>query len=180
MHDGFYLRLALGLGVGGALVSSDSKSVGDYSFAGSGGALDLWLGGTPIPGLALGGALTGFGIGSDRRRVDGQTISGDLTGASGMLGFFADAYPDPEAGFHFGGALGVVSASTEIKDGGRKLRGGGVGLQAFGGYDFWVGDQWTIGGMARLIGSLTRETHDEAKYQTSLGGFTLSFTALYH
>lgn len=171
--------MALGIGLGGARVSTDSTSVPDYTFAGSGGALDLWLGGTPIPGLALGGALTGFGIGSDRRRAEGETIYGDLTGSTGMVGFFADAFPDPEAGFHFGGALGLASASSEIKDG-RKFEGSGLGLQAFGGYDFWVGEQWTIGGMARLMGSLTRETRDGTKYETSLGGFTLSFTALYH
>jgi len=179
LHDGLYLRMALGLGLGGALVSSDSRAIGDYSFAGSGGALDLLIGGTPLPGLALGGALSALGIDNDRRKVDGQTIAGDVTGNLGMLGFFADAFPDPEGGFHFGGALGVASSASEIK-GGRKFQGGGLGLEAWGGYDFWVSEQWSLGGVARLMGSVTRETRDEAKFESSVGGFTLSFSALYH
>lgn len=179
LHDGFYLRMALGIGLGGALVSSDSRAIGDYSFAGGGGALDLLIGGTPLPGLALGGALSVFGIDNDRRKVDAREIPGDVTGSMGMLGVFADAFPAQEGGFHFGGALGLASATSEIKDG-RKFQGGGLGIEAWGGYDFWVSEQWSLGGMARFIGSVTRETRDEAKYESSLGGFTLSFTALYH
>src|SRR6186713_2651297 len=34
LHDGFYLRMGVGVGLGGSLVSSDSKAIGDYSFGG--------------------------------------------------------------------------------------------------------------------------------------------------
>ncbi|HEY3255168.1 MAG TPA: hypothetical protein VGJ91_14510, partial [Polyangiaceae bacterium] len=180
LHDGFYLRMALGLGLAGALVSSDSKSVGDYSFGGGAGAFDLWLGGTPTPGLAMGGALSGFGLNSSHRSVDGNRVSSDVTGSTGLLGFFVDVFPDPERGLHFGGALGFASGMAEVKDSGRKFEGGGLGLEAWGGYEFWVAPQWSLGGMLRFMGSLTREEQDNVAYQASLGAVTLSFTALYH
>ncbi|HYQ40849.1 MAG TPA: hypothetical protein VER11_02745 [Polyangiaceae bacterium] len=180
LHDGFYLRLGVGLGLGGALVSSDSKSVGDYSFGGGAGAFDVWLGGTPIPGLAMGAALSGLGLGSTERSVDGNRVSGDVSGSMGLLGYFVDVFPDPVRGLHFGGALGLASARAEVKDSGRKFEGGGFGLQAWGGYDFWVSPQWSLGGMLRFIGSVTREDDAGVAYRTSLGAVTLCFTALYH
>ena len=180
LHDGFYLRMALGFGWGGALVSSDSKLIGDYSFGGGAGALDLWLGGTPTPGLAMGAALSGFGISSTRRRVDGNRVSGDVSGSTGLLAYFVDVFPNPERGLHFGGALGLASGVAEVEDSGRKFEGGGLGLQAWGGYDFWVSPQWSLGGMLRFVGSVTREEKDDVDYRASLGGVTLSFTALYH
>ena len=179
-HDGFYLRMALGVGAGGALVSSDSTSIGDYSFGGGGGALDLWLGGTPSPGLAMGAAITGLGLSSSKRRQDGNSLAGDVSAASGMLGYFVDVFPEPERGFHFGGALGFASGTAEVKDSDRKFKGNGLGLQAWAGYAFWVSPQWSLGGMARLMGSLTRDKSDNANYESSIGAATLSFTALYH
>ena len=179
LHDGFYLRLALGLGAGGGLVSSDSRSVGDYSFGGGGGAFDVWLGGTPTPGLAMGAALSLLGVNSSARRVAGNRIPGDVSASTGMLGYFVDVFPDPERGFHFGGALGVASGNAEVKDG-AKFEGGGLGLEAWTGYEFWVSPQWSVGGMVRLAGSVTRQKSDEVSYEASIGAATLSFTALYH
>lgn len=180
LHDGFYLRLGVGLGLGGALVSSDSKSIGDYSFGGGAGAFDLWIGGTPIPGLAMGGALTGLGLGASKRSVDGNRVQGDVSASTGLLGYFVDVFPDPTRGLHFGGALGLASARAEVKDSGRKFEGAGLGMQAWGGYDFWVSSQWSLGVMLRFAGSVTRQDDAGVAYQASLGAGTLSFTGLFH
>jgi hypothetical protein len=180
LHDGFYLRMAAGLGIAGAQVSSDSTSVADYSFSGGAGAFDLWVGGTPTPGLAMGAALSGLGLSSSKRSVDGHQVSGDVTGSTGLLGYFVDVFPDPRRGLHFGGALGFASGDAEVKDTSRHFRGGGFGLQAFGGYEFWISPEWSLGGMLRFLGSVTREDQDDVGYRASLGAATLSFTALYH
>jgi hypothetical protein len=172
--------MALGLGASGALVSTDSTNVPDYSFAGGGAAADLWIGGTPTPGLAMGAALSALGVSSTTRRVNGDSLSGDVSGSMGLLGFFVDGFPDPERGFHFGGALGLANGRAEVKDSGKKFDGGGVGLGAWLGYDMWVSPQWSLGGIVHFMGSLTRENSDDVNYQTSLGGASLSFTALYH
>ncbi len=180
MHDGFYLRMALGLGIAGARVSSDSNRVGDYSFGGAAGAFDLWIGGTPMSGLVMGGALSGVGLNSSHRSIDGHRVSGDVTASMGLLGYFVDVFPDPKRGLHFGGALGLASGMAEVKDSERKFRGGGFGLEAWGGYESWVSPQWSLGGMLRFIGSVTRDERDNLDYEASLGAATLSFTALYH
>jgi len=180
-HDGFYLRLALGLAASGTLVSSDQTRVPNYSFAGGGAAGDLWLGGTPAPGLAMGGALSFLSANSTTRRVDGDSLSGDVSGSTALLGFFVDGFPDPERGFHFGGSAGLASARSSVKNSGQdEFNGGGLGLAAWLGYDMWVSPQWSLGGMVRFLGTLTRENRDSVNYQTSFGGASLSFTALYH
>jgi hypothetical protein len=172
--------MAVGLGIAGVLVSSDAKSIGDYSFGGGTGAFDLWIGGTPTPGLAMGAALSGLGLNSTHRSIDGNRVSGDVSGGTGLLGYFLDVFPDPERGLHFGGALGFASGTAEVKDSGRKFEGGGLGLEAWGGYDFWVSPQWSLGGMLRFMGSVTRQEKENVAYEASVGAATLSFTALFH
>lgn len=173
--------MALGLGASGALVSSDATSVPNYSFAGGGATADLWIGGTPSTGLAMGGALCLLSTKSTTRRVDGESRSGDVSGVMGLVGFFVDGFPDPERGFHFGGSLGLASARTTVKGMTQdEFNGGGGGLGAWLGYDMWISPQWSLGGLVRVMGSLTRENRDNVKYQTSIGGASLSFTALYH
>jgi len=179
-HDGFYLRLALGLGASGALVSSDTTRYPDYSWSGGGAALDAWVGGTPVPSLAMGAGLSLVGVSSNSRHVDGESRSGAVAGSTALLGFFVDDFPDPARGFHFGGMLGFAGAAAEVKDSGQKFQGGGVGLGAWLGYDLWVSPQWSLGGMLHFTGSITRQSADDVKYQTSLGGASLAFTALYH
>ncbi|HYP98460.1 MAG TPA: hypothetical protein VER96_07290 [Polyangiaceae bacterium] len=180
LHDGFYLRMGAGFTLGGGLVSSDSKSVGDYSFAGGGIGLDLEIGGTPTPGLAMGAALFLEGLGSHKRSVDGQRVNEGVSASPSMLAYFVDVFPDPERGAHFGGALGLATARVEVDNGGSKFEGGGLGLQAWGGYDFWVSSQWSLGLMLRFAGSVMRQDDAGVSYQATLGTGTLSFTALYH
>jgi len=173
--------MALGLGFSGALIASDSTSIPNYSFAGGGAAADIWLGGTPLPGLALGGGLSIVSTKSTMRRIADESRSGDVSGDAELLGFFVDGFPDPERGFHFGGMVGLASSHTEVKDSKKDdFTGGGGGLSAWLGYDMWVSPQWSLGGMLSFTGTLARDVHDDVKYQTSLGGIALSFTALYH
>ena len=54
-----------------------------------------------------------------------------------------------------------------------------IGTQGWN-YEAWVGPQWSLGGMLRLMGSVTREEESNATYAASIGAATLSFTALYH
>jgi len=171
--------MALGIGLSGALVATDSKSVSDYSFRGAGAALDFWIGGTPTPGLAMGAALSVLGLEANRTHVEGVDVPGSVSANMGMVGYFVDAFPDPERGLHFGGALGLANNLVEVNDV-RRFAGGGLGLEAWGGYDFWISPQWSLGGMLRVMGSVTREERDSVSYQGSMGGGTLSFTALYH
>jgi hypothetical protein len=128
----------------------------------------------------MGAALSALAVNSAKRKAFGQSIAGDVNGGTVLLGYFVDVFPDPGAGLHFGGALGLAAGNSEVKGSGRKFAGGGVGVEAFGGYDFWISPDWSLGGLARFIGSVTRDKQDSVNYEASVGAFTLSFTALYH
>jgi hypothetical protein len=128
--------MGLGVAVSGAQVSTDANSVPNYSFGGSGGAADIWLGGTPATGLAMGGALSVLGLNNTKRRVDGESRSGDVSGSMALLGFFVDDFPDAARGLHFGGAVGLATARAAAKgNDSDTFNGAGAGLGAWVGCD---------------------------------------------
>src|SRR5512146_2348846 len=53
-HDGFYLRLSMGLGALWATSKTDNVGYNETT-TGTGGAIDVMAGGTPAPGLVVGG-----------------------------------------------------------------------------------------------------------------------------
>src|SRR5882724_5288319 len=55
-HDGFYFRGATGFGYLHSSISPGASS----SLSGLDIAFDAWFGGSPIPGLAIGGGITSF------------------------------------------------------------------------------------------------------------------------
>jgi hypothetical protein len=187
VHDGFYLRMALGLGGGHINVSTDSNSANDFAFGGAGLALNLWIGGTPWRGVALGGLLSAQGIAESDTEVAGRNTGEKLEGSAVLLGPFIDAFPDPLRGLHIGGSLGfagigakgkgdVLENSLRVKD----LSAGGFGASAWVGYMGWVGPEWSLGGMLQLTALRAQEDKDDVKRLGSGYTLSLSFTALYH
>lgn len=168
-HDGFYLRMGLG---GGFMASK--LDLGDLSARGSGVALEFALGGTIADGLVIGGGLYTQSASnvhwkgdSLRSRFMTDTYSHDKEGSLGLLGIFLDYYPNPRDGFHVQGALGFGTLSFE-SDGLMGLPGetwagvGGGGMLGVG-YEVWIGSQWSLGGVARVLlmsGSLRTEDTD--------------------
>jgi hypothetical protein len=174
-HDGFYTRLNLGVLSGRTHVSTDKTAHPDYSVGGGGLGLDLMIGGTPSGGLATGGALSlsRFGLASGS--------GGDYV----LLGGFVDGFPSVARGLHFGGELGLALTRTSRKDNVDELRGVGLGMAVWLGHGFWVGDDWTLGGLLRFSGALTQGTNDGAAGESvELGGTThsiaLMFSVAYH
>jgi hypothetical protein len=97
----------------------------------------------------------------------------------GALGPFVDWFPNDRKGLHFGAMIGLALLGLQNDSG--KLSSGIAG-SLWGGHDFWVADQWSLGGEARVAGvSAKRDFSD-------LGGtmndkalsIELLFTALYH
>jgi hypothetical protein len=186
VHDGFYLRLAVGVGGGHASISSDDGGR-NFGVGGAGLALNLWIGGTPWRGIAVGG-LASLQTASDGNTVvEGQKT--DLGSSAGMflLGPFVDAFPDPLRGLHFGGALGLAGISTKgdshvLRDTYRvrDYDGGGLGASAWLGYAGWVGQEFSLGGLAQLTGYGTRQREDGPDFKGSGWTFNVSLTALYH
>jgi hypothetical protein len=124
---------------------------------GSGGIVAL--GGTPAPGLALAVAFGGLSVRND---FDGSPIEpdGDATANLAQLGLLADWFPDPNGGWHVGGMAGVAGvglADSAIAD----SIGGAFTGALLGGYDWWIGPQWTLGLMGLVSATTSASLQDE-------------------
>lgn len=109
----------LALSAGAQRVMSESLAIEAF-----GGNASLQVG-YRLGGAALGGMLS-FGLFKDDSAV-------------GFVAPYVEWYLDPEDGAHVGGALGL----TWVDQGGRVLRG--AGFSVWGGYDFWVTDDFALG-----------------------------------
>jgi hypothetical protein len=200
-HDGFYLRLALGLGRLGASFTSDhSNDLGgsvDGSLAHGAVTFELGVGGTPAPGLVIGGALYVSGAGDVTTHdltVNGSRASDEHLDNVGvaLLGPFVDYYIDAKLGWHVQGALGL--ASVNVTEGTRtegplvgeqitrKHDTGGLGFMVGGGYEWWIAKQWSMGALLRLMYAST-ETNKDAPERWSYKALSfpeLLFSVTYH
>ena len=186
-HDGFYLRISSGfsyLHVSTSLNNNDSTG----SLSGGGSSFDIMVGGTPAPGLVVGGGLLwqmAFDPSSTVTRR-GTAVTGIDSGSNGnvgllLIGPMIDAFPAPTGGFHVGGLLGF--AANGLKDNQDNLSAG-LGFSAWTGYMWWVSGQWSLGAMLRFDAAWTRrkvgEQANEFDATDTSTGFTLSFSAAYH
>lgn len=154
-HDGFYLRL--GIGVAYALGSAQYPELADppdISVTGAGLAGELAVGGTVLPGLVLGGGSYGTGIFAPSYDDGDTALDGGLLTIS-TLGPFADYYLDPSGGLHVQAA--ILFATVSQAKGGDDLSqvredssGSGFGLMLGAGYEIWIGEQWSVGALARV------------------------------
>lgn len=176
-HDGFYLRVNFGYGsTWGSFDDSGPGNI-DVDLSGSGLGFDVLAGGSPSPGFVIGGGLVVNQLFSaDLEPVAGARSAHDVQ--SGLVGVFVDGFPKPNAGWHLGGLVGL--ASVTVKDGGGAEKTGGLGGAIWGGYDAWVGDEWSLGALLRF--TATRTTGGEAPLDVaaSHGNLALMLTALYH
>jgi hypothetical protein len=187
VHDGFYLRMAAGLGGGHGSISTDHSGVPNYGVGGAGLALNLWIGGTPWRGIAIGGMLSLQGMHDSNTIVEGQKTGAGVQGNLGLLAPFIDVFPDPLRGLHVGGALGLAGFGTkadshvlEDDHGAKDYSGGGLGGSAWVGYMGFVGPEWSLGGMLQLSGFATGEKDAGIDRRASGYALSLQFTALCH
>jgi len=83
----------------------------------------------------------------------------------GVIGPFVQFYPDPTAGLNFRLLAGYASASGTDDDADEAATG--LGVVAGVGHDWWVGEQWSIGVMARF-------TYANVKYESDSTGRTIT------
>jgi hypothetical protein len=197
-HGGFYLRLGLGIAL--LLMQRDGSVDGnpvteplgaDASVTGGAGVFDIAMGGTVGSGVVIGGMLILHNVLSPVLELDDGT-SAELGGDLGfhVLAAFVDWFPDVRGGFHFGAGLGMAFAFAPAPDASVFDYVGGIGpaLSAHLGYDFWISNQWSLGGMLRWTGaSLVGQDTVNVANQDVTGSeedrvsvLGLTFTALYH
>lgn len=149
LHDGFYFRLGLGPGyLAGTIKDNPEATVGAVGLG-----LDLALGGTPLPGLVVGGGIYGNSV-SSPTLTRGDTSAQLASATASMLGAFADWYPDPTAGLHVMGAIGFGGAIYQANAGGTDIKGSGFAAMLGGGYEWWIGKQWSLGAIARVMATV--------------------------
>jgi hypothetical protein len=152
LHDGFYLRLALGVGYISAATKNDS------SLTGWGVAPDIWMGGSPIPGLAIGVTFNGVSSASPHADIAAADsggvghVSGDIHGSLtySVFGLVADIYPMPRAGLHFMAGVNYSVLKLDPDNGVEVDAASGVGLVGGVGYEWWIARDWSVGPLARL------------------------------
>jgi hypothetical protein len=127
-------------------------------------------------------------VGQDISDPSIEVKSGDYSGSLvtsrslgvGAFGPFVDWFPYETKGLHFGTMLGLAVLGLGDNAGNTSS---GVAGSLWGGYDFWVSKQWSLGAEARVAalrasrnasGSLSGTMHDQAV------SAELLFTALFH
>jgi hypothetical protein len=134
LHDGLHVRL-----VGGGNFTSFTEEGARRGLvpAAEGPANTLLVGGTPWPGVILGGGVhASFPL---TFLKDGTEISADTA----TVGPFVEWYPDPKKGWHFGAlaGAGVVHLATPAASETSSV----LGLTAIAGYDWWISPDWSLG-----------------------------------
>lgn len=197
-HDGFYLRMGLGIGRLAASFNSErSNKLGgsvDGTLARGAGALELAFGGTPAPGLVIGGTLNGSFAGDVTTQdltVNGSRVP-DITYNQVTLGFlgpFVDYYIDAQLGWHVQGALGIAGLTLVEDDRNgttprvrSRTETGGLAFALGAGWEGWIGKQWSMGALLRLMyASVETNQDDNERWSYRALAFPeLLFTATYH
>ncbi|HTA93659.1 MAG TPA: hypothetical protein VK745_28970 [Polyangiaceae bacterium] len=180
-HDGFYFRGATGFGyvsssysVSGSALTAPSATLG-----GVGIGFDAWFGGSPIPGLAIGGGLTGYDVPSPSAKSGGvsQSFDGHLT--LSVVALFGDYYFDPTKGLHLEALVGYGVLSAQASDGTTSTNDPtGLALGVGFGNDWWVSDEWSIGVLGRFIYAPLSYSADGVtqKYSTITPALMATFT----
>lgn len=145
-HDGFYFRF--GFTVGFAIDHVDAPDGSVTESSGPGGFIDYAVGGTLTDGLVLAFAQHTLGVFSPNTTVGGTNFDVDHSALYQVLGVLVDWYPDATRGFHVAGTLGFGAANILYNNTENDL---GFGSTLAAGYDFWVGDQWSLGAAAQLF-----------------------------
>jgi hypothetical protein len=178
VHDGFYVRMSVGLGSLAGTFDDERPENYDLDLDGLALAFDALVGGSPSPGITVGGALLTNAAPSASASRAGLD-NGDRGVGVALIGPFVDGFFDPKRGLHLGGMVGLASIDVEDDTSRDDLRRtGGAGGAAWIGYDFWVASQWSTGVQFRVAGALTREKDGDV--DASAVTTTLMFTTLYH
>lgn len=192
IHHGFYFGASTGFGTLGIWGNGPS---GSASLAGFATGARLAIGGSPIPGLAVAGVAEGASITGVKftggpavmvtvaPHTQPPNIPGNARASMFLLGALADWFPVPTGGWHVGLALGL-GGDTVTDDAGRTMNGASVTGSVFGGYQWWLGSNWSLGisGIVSIAPPLTMRDPDgnDVGYQMMPLSGGVQFLLLYY
>lgn len=168
-HDGFFMRFGLGYSYLRSSIDQKEPDTGSTgTIKGGGIAMGLlMIGGTIAPGFVLGGTLLGHGYSEPKFEVEdanGNTTDIDTTDETltfSVVGLFGQYYFDAKSGGYLQGLIGFGQLDDDDDDNGKERPGGAV-FGIGGGYDFWIGEQWSLGPELRVM-------YAPLKYEDSIG-----------
>jgi hypothetical protein len=181
-HDGFYLRLDTGLS--GLRLSGSGPTSASPSISGAASVGRIAIGGTPVRGFVVGGVIEGQSTSGSLSAQPAGAPSNGWGASTGTLGAFVDWFPDAHRGWHVGAQLGLTGVSVGNDAAQISWTGGAVSGELLGGYDFWLGPQWSLG-IEGLLGLTSRATMEDSNqhdvgYRFSGAAFGLAASLLYH
>jgi len=161
IRRGFYLRIGSGVG---SMNMSGTGPKGTVSLSSLGSSSFFAIGGNLVGGLVLagtvqsssitttftGGPFVGENVTSGGKSL---TASSKVDAASSQLGLLVDWYPNLSDGWHVGlsGGFGATNVRNHADD--STMTGTSSAGSVFGGYDWAIGPEWSIG--LALVGSTT-------------------------
>jgi len=181
-HEGFYLRASVGFGYYYGSFSDGNHPNLDFNEHGGTMALDLLIGGSPSPGLSIGGGVLFDPLFGAEYSRDGHNL-GSHGGFSMLVGPFIDAFPQPTKGWHLGGMFGVAGQSFQnvnAESGNGRERAVGIGGAAWFGYDFWVAGEWAAGPQFRAMGARTSDTKSGQDISAFASSFDLGISVVFN
>jgi hypothetical protein len=184
LHDGFYARLGANL-LGGYTTFTTRGASGRTHGTELGQEGMLLLGGTPWPGLTLGG---GFRSLTAHGEFGGGGYDKDaFSGFDYTIGPFVDWYPRPAKGWHVGALAGLGVAWMERTRSGHTstlYAFGAPGATVFAGHDWWVGNQFSIGLQLTASASASSAIRDtdgnDTGYRIAPRSVGIELTAVVH
>lgn len=181
-HDGFFFQGSLGLGPG--WLDEELSAAGEtdeLSMSGPTGKFELLFGGTPLPGLVVGGGLTAHSMMNPTVKINGSEFeTEDVSIGLSQVSVFSQYYPDPRGGLYLHGSLGYGSASVTVNGEKHDTDESGVALGLGVGYGFWVGEEWSIGPQFRFTFARLTSEEDGREATSRFIAPTIAISATYH
>jgi hypothetical protein len=150
VHDGVFLRLAVGPGL---FQASSGNEPDSRSFSAGAVSIDAAIGGSPARGFVLGGAFQThrlFSLTSSDDVLDGDEPDlSDVSFSVSGIGLFADYYPEPTDGLHFLASVGMGWLDVSRPDTSSERNPSGVLLGLGGGYEWFIGPTVSLGVLLR-------------------------------
>ncbi len=155
---------------------------GKVDSAGGAIALEIALGGALSPGIILAGSYSVLTVGNAKLTNDTRSYRPEHDMGLTMLAAMLDVYPNPRAGFHFGGGLGFASVRVRANEDAQASDGGqnGFGIAPHIGYEWWVSNYWGLGVLGRFVFARTEGDYSDGREKDSSAGFGILFSATYN
>lgn len=139
-HDGFFLRLAPGLG----MMSSTEKYGGSrYEYSGSDGLFNFAIGGAISENFIIHLDVASASMTEPSLKINGQSVNSTINDYSTSVVGLGLTYYLP-SNIYLTGAVGI--ANTEFKANGNTYRtDDGYGINLMLGKEWWVSENWGLG-----------------------------------